>query len=199
MSTKGLIADKRVAHVGLNDAGKAATLTLAAPWLYEGQRGPFTLNGVEHGHKIVKGAVSDGSTAIPAAIRAPRAAPTERLKEHSGDAALPFVQPDPINLAAGPPPAPRKGNGEYVYRYRCYSPSKDHEVIGWIKTTREYTHQMQLEESRRASSHAFKAGTDDYEITAYRWTHTLEKGAKASGNLGSPFSMISLNHAPGAE
>lgn len=56
MSTKALQEHKKVAEVTLNEQGKAKTITLKAPWLFEGSRGPFDLKSVEHGHKITKAA-----------------------------------------------------------------------------------------------------------------------------------------------
>lgn len=183
MSTKGLMTHKKVAQVTLNASGKAETLTLAPGWFYEGSAGPFTLENVEHGHKIVKSATSDGTAPAPVA-RAPKAA-APKIEGAPADAPAP--RPAPVG--------PRVSHPVYVYRIGLKS--DDHEVVGWLKANREWP-RKELNEHCHSSLGPYCQGPiEDYRPSVVRWTPAMDKQARKDGTAGSPYG--SENIASGVE
>lgn len=195
MSTKGLMADKRVEEVTLNDAGKAATLTLRDPWRFNGEKGPFKLDNVDHGHKIVKAATGGTVTRSPRAAPSPvpsgpKGNPTEAMKRDPGSET-------PSTAAPIPPGAIRKTEGIYVYRMKRVSEQLNHEVVGWLKTTRPWPKSWLESHTLQSLCHAFKGGREAlhlYEDASRLWTKADEKAARAAGDLGSPWASENLSH-----
>ncbi len=187
MSTKSLMADKRVAEVTLNDAGKAATLTLAPPWLFEGSPGPFNLTNVEHGHKIVKGAIG-----CDKAARAPRSAkPAPATGEPAG--AKIEGGPNPEDIAT-PRLSPQRRSDDtkgYVYRIIMKSTTHNHEVASWHMMAGPNTPEKMRQHAR--SFYPFPAmkgedrGASYDDIQVILWTEEHEKAARDGNYAGCPW------------
>lgn len=177
MSTKSLMADKRVKEVTLNDAGKAATLTLADGWSYEGSSGPFNLTNVEHGHKIVKAA--SGPKGV--AAREPRSAQPKPQRE--GEAA-PATNSPPPSLPRGPV-API-----FVYRTELVCGSV-HTITGWLKTSRPMTRKQLFQETINQLERHQREGLA-YEVASYPWTKSHEQRAGKELTAGSPWAGENL-------
>lgn len=185
MGTKQLQADKRVSEITLNEAGKAATLTLADGWTYEGSSGPFTLKNVEHGHQIVRGATN------PNKATAKRAPPTERQNVTRG------VNPE----AADAPPmiCPAKPRGDEVFVYRVtlepLPGSKDQrEICGWLRASSTLppadleARTWAMLRSHLSIGGQKTAGADTHVAKSWRWTNKDQAKARADGDMGSPWS-----------
>lgn len=180
MSTKGLMADKRVESVEVNDKGKAIRLTLVEGLLWEGSRGPFDLTNVEHGHKIVKGAVGDGSGVKIA--RKPKSGPSNAP---SGPSLKPIA------------PAPLKPKGDELFVYRLQiMPKGDErkqvknglEVCGWLKIT--YPLKPKELEERTWSMlkpHLKDAKPETHECRSFRWKNKHQAEARKNQEMGSPW------------
>lgn len=185
MGTKQLQADKRVAEVALNEAGKAATLTLAPGWTYEGSSGPFTLKNVEHGHQIVRGAVNPDAKAM----RAPRA-PRERKEGVDPTPTLP--RPD------APPPRPREPieSSAIVFRTRMSSHRHNHEVVGWLRFDTDNPERVPkgsdlLARVREQLRPAIRVGSpDDYKPDAKRWTNRDQTNSRKNDEAGAPWGNV---------
>lgn len=202
MSTKGLIADKRVERVDLNEAGKAAFLTLADPWRYNGEKGPFKLDNVDHGHKIVKGATGGTSARAPRAATAPapkpvapKGNPTEAMKRDPGS--------ETPSTAAPVPPGFVRGEAKiYVYRIVQKSEALNHEVVGWLKTNRPWPKDWLASHSQEQLCQAFKGEREAYhfyEDGSFLWTKKMEEDARKAGDMGSPFRSENLEHGANGE
>lgn len=191
MSTKGLMAHKRVAEVTLNEAGKAATLTLAPGWLYEGSRGPFTLVNVEHGHKIVKGAVSDGS--VPLAVRSP---PKRSLPTTDGPEPKHSTNPDYVSPLDRPAPRTHEA---FIYRLalveRGKSPKEGRDRFAWLQMTEPLPDDKLNERawSMLRGYHGPELSEDTHEAQAFRWTNAHQDLARKAGEIGSPWAG-KVNH-----
>lgn len=197
MSTKSLMADKRVAQVTLNDAGKAATLTLIDPWTFEGSAGPFTLKNVEHGHQIVKGATGgvvsraprSSAPKAPATLLPPKGNPTEAMKRDPGSET-------PSTAAPIPPGTQREQMGIFVYRIGRVSDELNHEVYGWLKATRRWTPKMLAEHSNAQLCGSYKGGREAmhlYEDVSRIWTKGDEREARTKQTMGSPWATENIN------
>jgi hypothetical protein len=182
MSTKGLQQHKKVAEVTLNAAGKAATLTLAPGWHYEGSRGPFTLTNVEHGHQIVKAATSDGTG--PAVLRAPKVAPPTPRGQG--------VAPDPIPDRRpadnpGEAPARMRGHEMFVYRVLFVSEANQHEVGGWLRFS-SAPDKAAIDKTLKGWGHnGFRDPVDSYVGSLTRWTKKDERKARDDRTAGCPW------------
>jgi hypothetical protein len=184
MGTKQLQADKRVAEVTLNEAGKAATLTLAPGWTFNGSSGPFTLKNVEHGHQIVRGAVNPDAKRAP---RAPRATPSPQGPQGRGAATQPSIdRPDA-------PPAPLKPRGDVIIVYRTKLVSDKAEITGWLKVTDEANPKTKAELLKRVTSQLrsyIKVGKlEDYRPEAKRWTNRDQALARQNDGNGCPWGI----------
>jgi hypothetical protein len=185
------MAHKKVAEVTLNDAGKAATLTLAEGWAFDGSRGPFTLDNVEHGHRIVKGAIADGTAPVTARQRSQRLNTTES------------VAPAPSR----PVPdleRPTKPRGDVIIVYRLMLIPRDEsagdEVSGWLKPSREYT-KKELDEwcwsnlaryGRAPDGRPRRLTPETHKPWHKRWTNKDQASARKAEENGSPWA--SENH-----
>lgn len=188
MSTKGLMEHKKVAEVTLNEAGKAATLTLKAPWLFDGQRGPFTLKNVDHGHKIVKGSYhEDKGPKSPAPAPDP-SAPAIR----SPFGARPSAPPAPVGpsfAVEAPEPLALPDRAFLVWQGLAQSDVRDVRFWFWTANRRPI-HDIE-KEARRELTRLLK-GRDwgaaaDYDI--FIKEHSLDDEAKRP----SPFHHLSAD------
>lgn len=171
MSTKGLMAHKKVAHVGLSEAtGKASTLTLLPPWEYNGSQGPFALDNVEHGHKIVKAATNPNGPE-------PRAAKAAQPKEPR-DPSAPYAPPEPSAKEIAAIVPARLGHQMYIYR--LVAVQGDQEKAGWIKATAPIR-----DMKKRTYDTLHLVG--DWIVTSYRWTTKDEKEARSKLTAGCPW------------
>ena len=198
MSTKGLMEHKKVAEVTVHGpdtgklAGKAATLTLKEPWLFDGQRGPFTLTNVEHGHHIVRGAYNEAhgpgatSTRTEKPPKAP-GAPKERARAPEGL--------DPIPALPRKPSEPRAqftgSKPMFVYRTMAVSEDAGHEATGWFLSDRELPAADLRAYAKNQLHLALKKGytADQYKFSAKRFTVKDEQAAKKDGTMGSPWAQ----------
>lgn len=196
MSTKGLMADKRVAHVDLDEKGKACRLTLADPWRFEGSAGPFDLTSVDHGHKIVKAATGGTVTRSARAAPPPRPPaepkgnPTEAMKRDPGSET-------PSTAAPIPPGTRRPEETLFVYRIKRYSEEKQHEVVGWLKATRRWKKSELESHSLQQLCHAFRGGREALHLYADEsrlWTKRDEEEARKNQTLGSPWASENLRN-----
>jgi hypothetical protein len=191
MSTKGLMAHKKVKEVTLNDAGKAATLTLADGWTYEGSAGPFTLTNVEHGHTIVKNAVgAGGTTSTPRAPKSATSAQRSASEPELNDRGeLMHGAKKPLQLDR-----PTEPRGDTIFVYRMMLVPKEgsaakEERAGWLKTSREYSTKEQAEWAwnNLARSHKPHVTAETHVARTFRWTNKHQAAARKDGVLGSPW------------
>jgi hypothetical protein len=193
MSTKGLMAHKRVKEVTLNDAGKADTLTLADGWTFEGSAGPFKLINVEHGHKIVKSAIGAGCTTsgprkVKAASPAHPATPSEPLLNDRGE----LLHGQKKSQDFTKPTEPR-GDVVFVYRITLV-PTGDRkdEAAGWLKTSEERDDKALAEWAwinlaNVALNGQLPRDKKSHLVKAFRWTNKHQEAARKDGVLGSPW------------
>jgi hypothetical protein len=179
---------KKVAEVTLNAAGKAETLTLAPPWLYNGERGPFTLTSVDHGHQIVKGATSDGSAAPAPKAKAPKSVHRGSIDPDS---------PSPHSFAVSTPAAPR---GHEIIVYRAVLVKDDepsagesrigHEVCGWFQLPAVLGKKELAARTHQGLDSYLPDGSDpkDWRCESFRWTQKMQDAARKAGDSGSPWS-----------
>lgn len=185
MSTKGLMADKRVASVELNEAGKAARLTLAPGWTYEGSAGPFDLKNVDHGHQIVKAAKSDGSVAS-----APRArkATTPGAPKGAGVPPSPNPARTTTDPSALPPGSPRR-HEMFVYRVMMVSEVNNHERGSWFRSTQPATDEQKKRHIAALGHMGLRHPVDSYKPSFRRWTKADERKARAEQSMGCPWGQ----------
>lgn len=193
MSTKGLMTHKKVEEVTLNAAGKADTLTLRAPWAYNGERGPFKLTNVEHGHTIVKGATSDGSAPTPA-----RSAPQRSVATVATPGADPGEDGPKPERVLGPlkPHAPR---GDEIIVYRLHIVPKEgkgtREFAGWLLASKVYEKDelaTRTWETLGSLEACAKANRSDFIVKSFRWMNKNQAQSRKDGDMGSPWG--SQNH-----
>ena len=181
------MADKRVAEVTLNSAGKAATLTLAPGWTFEGSAGPFQLTNVEHGHKIVKAATNPNAPS--------------RGQRATQKKAQPDAQPSPDGAPYRPPEpspaelkkiAPRRDIPEaFIYRVKMAGPG--HDIFGWIRTTREIEEAEVANRARDLLTGALvhaKKDASKYRPSGKRWTVEDERAARKANDAGCPWPSV---------
>lgn len=184
MSTKGLIADHRVAEVTLNEAGKAATLTLAPGWTFDNSSGPFTLASVTHGHDIVKGAINPNA---PGRAKRTQSPTPQRIALDGSPLAPPA--PSPATLAAI---QPRKDIEAYIYRMKLSS--ANHETTGWIRTTRAIEQSDITTRARDllSSPHAsrFKGQDGPTRASGKLWAVDDERAARKANDSGCPWPSV---------
>lgn len=184
MSTKSLMADRRVKEVTLNHMGKASTLELADGWTYNGESGPFHLTSVNHGHEIVKGAVN------PDDKGAKRRHPSAKAPSSSPGVAAPANVPP---STTGEPPERIAGfKGHSIYRTLLFSPELNREWAGWIRSTYAYT-PTRMEEATRHQLEGLAriAGADPetLEVRTVKWTKAMEKEARENETAGAPWPL----------
>jgi hypothetical protein len=191
MGTKQLQADRRVADVQVNDAGKATHLTLAPGWSFNGSAGPFALDNVDHGHKIVRGAEPDGSVAV--GTRRARSA-SRKPPASSGDGIPPEPSGDkPPASRATEFAAPREQHVDYCYRL-CLVPigeeikGQGKEVVGWLKLTQKLSAKELGERTWKMLGHMLpKATAKTHEPKSFRWLNSHQADARKRDELGAPF------------
>lgn len=195
MSTKGLMAHKKVALVTLNAAGKADTLTLVDPWKFEGGSGPFKLTNVEHGHQIVKAATGGEHLSPARAPSAPRTAKPAALPIDPGPRPD-MTQPMTRDLASATPSIPAREDAEqmFVYHWLLRSELENHEISGWLKTGRRWTPKMLADHALELGRPYLRAGATDYEPVFTLWTRAMEKKARDEHTMGSPWASTNANH-----
>lgn len=183
MSTKGLIADHRVASVTLNDAGKAATLTLAPGWTFDGQSGPFTLDSVTHGHNIVKGAINPSAPGRAKRTQGPRPQPT--------DPSLPFDGPPAPPAATLAKITKRSDIEAFIYRTKLVD--GDIEVTGWMRTGQPIERpDLNLRVQDMLNSTLVNRGGDrsTAKASAILWTVEMERAARKANDSGCPWPSV---------
>lgn len=219
MSTKGLMAHKKVASVTTHGddmgklAGKAATLTLAAPWLFDGGRGPFTLKNVEHGHDIVRAAYDErhgpGATSTRKEGGGPKTSAPRPVTR--GVVSDPSQSDLPI-FPARPHERPAQFTGRdplYIWRWTVVSetavkrisgqyiePEPGHEISGWFMTSSKEGKPTAKALRDKALAHARRSMVvgheDSYTATVAQFTVEDERKAKARKEAGSPWSQEHL-------
>jgi hypothetical protein len=171
------MAHKKVAHVGLSEAtGKANSLTLNPPWEYEGSQGPFALDNVEHGHRIVKGATNPNGPE-PKAKTSPFSGPVPTMiRQVEG-----YTPPEPSakEIAAIVPAR----LGDHIYIYRLVLVCGNYEKTGWIKSTTP----IRDLQKRTFETLDFKPITNKWEVKSYRWTTKDEREARSKLTAGCPW------------
>ena len=198
MSTKGLMAHKKVSEVTLNEAGKAATLTLKEPWRYKGESGPFTLISVDHGHDIVKKARHkddpqyDGKDWVPARKAgepgAPKVTRGVATDGHGPSGGCTLLEPS-LQPVGGPNRQPGAGIKRMaIYHGLITDPEAGHEVSVWLKYPRPMPDRARIEDALKAAAPMMKGPASSYtERKVTRWTLKDERAAKAAGHAGSPW------------
>jgi len=187
MSTKGLMAHKKVAELTLNASGKADTLMLLPPWLYNGERGPFKLANVEHGHQIVKGATSDGSSAPKPKAKA--AKPTYDPAANSPHTEL------GAGAKHGNPPETRhddanpRGHELFIYRWERSSPVNGHTIAGWFRSAQPKTEKSLIKNFEDTWGHnSMREPVDSYtDWKIWRWTKAMQRAAIRDQTMGCPW------------
>jgi hypothetical protein len=189
------MADRRVASVELNEAGKAAKLVLAPGWTYQGATS-FDLKNVEHGHQIVRGAEPDGTVAVNS--RRARTA-TRQPPSEPGAAILAAVLPPEPSADTKPvskPIGPRDGPMEWVYRL-ALDPLEGHagEARGWLKTTvkkdakalAQHTWGALKNSCFSSAGRGKEATPKTHVVKSFRWTNAHEADARKRGESGAPY------------
>ena len=167
MSTKGLMAHKKVAEVTLNEQGKAATLTLKEPWLFDGQRGPFTLKNVEHGHTITKNAYDERKGPKEPKPIAPKHDPVTRGVVHDPfghrEPQEPTQEPDYTPVHSEPLELPTKP----FLPFKAVAQTDKHEIVFWFFSYRRQPIHDQMANARKALARlkgVLTARPQDYEV-----------------------------------
>lgn len=186
MSTKGLIADPRVAHVELHPiTGKAFKITLAPGWTFEGGSGPFELTSVDHGHKIVKAATNPDAPGRAARAKRPKAQPSGV----PADPAAPYAPPEPSPKELR---AIRKRDDIEAWVFRPIARWPGHEVTGWIRASQKPKGSMIKQARDILRHHILRLGgdPDTAEIECPRWGVEEEKAARAANTAGCPWPSL---------
>lgn len=192
MSTKGLIAHKKVAEVTLNDQGKAQTLTLKEPWVFaeggaEPSRGPFTLKNVDHGHMITKCAYDPAKGPKKPKAIAPTPTTTPRGAIHD-----PFHTRDEPEQPLAPSyevehSEPLELPSQPFLPFKAIAQTGDHEIVFWFFSYRRQPIRDQMSNARKALTRlkgALRGKPQDYEV------FVMEYGDDEEARRPSPFHSL---------
>ena len=192
MSTKGLIAHKKVAEVTLNDAGKAQTLTLKEPWVFaeggaEPSRGPFTLKNVDHGHTITKCAFdpAKGPKTPKAIAPTPHSTPRGAIHDPFHTREAPEIVQEPVHEAVHSEPLELPDRP--FLPFKAVAMKDDHDIIFWFFSYKRQPIRDQMANARKALTRlkgVLRGKPQDYEVFVMEYLDTDE------ARRPSPFNSL---------